>query len=56
MDFLLGGQQKYVSRSTRQVLGQVMCELGGLVGLADRRLLRGIKTKVAGSFLTIHPY
>ena len=51
MDFGLGGQRKDVSRSIRQVRGQVMCGLGVFVGLVDSRLLIDVKTKVAGSFL-----
>ena len=51
MEFLLGIQQKDVSWSTRPVQGKLMCGLGVLVGLMDVRLLRGVKTKVAGSFL-----
>ena len=56
MDFWLGGQQKDVPRSIRRVRGQVMCGLGVLVGLVDRRLLRGVETKVAGSFLPRRPH
>ena len=48
MDFWLGGQQKDVSRSIRQVWGRVMCGLGVLVGLMDGRLLRDVETKVSG--------
>ena len=51
-----GGQQKDISRSTRRVWGQVMCGLGGLVGLVDGRLLRGVVTKVVGSFLPRRPH
>ena len=51
MDFWLGGQGKDVSRSIRQVRGQVVCRLGVLVGLVGVRLLRDVKTKVDGSFL-----
>ena len=39
----LGGQQ-------RQLSGQVMCELGVLVGLADGQSLSYAKTKIAVSF------
>ena len=51
MDFWLGHQKKDVSGSTRRVWGQVMCGWGVLVGLVDGRLVIGVKTKVAGSFL-----
>ena len=56
MDFWLGGQKKDVSRSIRQVQGQVMCGLGVLVGLLDGRLLRGAETEVAHSFLPRRTY
>ena len=51
MDFWLGVQHKDVSLSTRRVQSRVMCGLGVLVGLVVGRLLRGVKTNVAGSFL-----
>ena len=56
MDFWLGGQEKDTSRSIRQVRGRVMCGLGVLVALVDGRLLRGVKTKVAGACLPRRPY
>ena len=51
MKFCLGGQQKDVSRSTRQVWGRVVW--GVLMGLVDSKLLRVVETKVSGSFLSI---
>ena len=51
MVVLLGSQQRLSTRTTRRLLGQVMCELGDLVGLVDGRLLSYTKTKVAGLFL-----
>ena len=56
MDFWLGGQQKDVSPSTKQVRDQVMCGLGVLVGLVDYRLLRGVKTKVVVSCVQRRPH
>ena len=56
MDFWLCGQQKNVSWFIRRVQGKVMCGLVVLVGLVDVRLLRGVKTKVAGNFLPRRPY
>ena len=56
MEFWFNVQQKDVSQFTRQVRGRVTCGLGGLVGLVDDRLLRGVETKVIGSFLPRCPH
>ena len=50
MAVFLGGQQRLSTRTIRRLLGQMMCELGDLVGLADGRSLSNAETKVAGSF------
>ena len=50
MEVLLGGQQRLSTQTIRRFPGQVMCELGDLVGLTDNRSLSYTKTKVASSF------
>ena len=50
MEVLLGDHQRLSTQTIRRLPGPVMCELGDLVGLADRRSLSYAKTKVAGSF------
>ena len=49
MEVWSGDNERHVARSIRWVRDGVMCEGGCVLGLADRRVLRGAETKVAGS-------
>ena len=55
MEVFLGGQQMLSTRTIRRLAGQVIYELGDLVGLSDGRLLGYAKIKVTSSFLPICP-